>query len=201
MKTFKVDMELKKKMNKEQIMKHPKWKKRLWVIVTLVLAAIGFTIYSILPLELFDKIAFGTIMLVVSLIPAYFYMIFLHATCADAIPRRLDDIIAIKDYSISHMYREINDNIPTRYVQEEVNYDSIKRIVYNKYHNRIDIFGQRYYTYCNDLRNPKWKKSTLGDPNPYKSRFYLFYENNDEILEILKEKTGLEFEVINYPEV
>ena len=202
LKTFSVDMELKENMYKEQVSKSPIWKRKRWTLAILILGALICTGYVIV---LYDdvlvKIVAGIIIFLITMMPGMAYFNYLITKCSDRFYQRTGDYMVIKEHSISHMYHEKSAMLETRYIQEEVNYDSIKRIVYNKYHNRIDVFGQRYYTICDDLRNPEWEKLKRRDSKPNRSRFYLFYENNEEILDMLKEKTGIEFEVINYPEI
>lgn len=82
-----------------------------------------------------------------------------------------------------------------------VYYEDISKLRYNKYHNRLEIYGRHYrkcYTnYTKDLYN---KEFVTEDSNS-KLRLYLYYKSNGTILNALRRATGLPIIPVNKAEI
>lgn len=87
------------------------------------------------------------------------------------------------------------------YYQEDIfEYTKIQRLVYNEYHERLDIYGRskniQYWNYfTGEIGSERGLKSKDN-----RVRFFLYYKDSKDFINTVVEKSGVQLEIINYPE-
>jgi cbb3-type cytochrome oxidase subunit 3 len=218
-KEYKVDFEKKRKLKRLQIRKHPKWEKRKLIRYSLIfimtMLLVGSIILPWTRKELFVKdimsytmnnediinIMFFLIVMVVIFIciPVFLYLRALRNTCADGINYHLDEILILDNEGIQYEFIPNNRVLNKGYVIDKINYKDIKKIVLNSYHNRLDVYGDMRLTMYSDYS--KNKIQFTENHRDDKRRYYLYYENNEEFIKILEEKTNIKIQIINKKEL
>ena len=208
MKIYEEDYKLVQKMRKKQRKRHPNWEKSkklrfiLWgcsITITILMILYSFFVFEGIFDRLLGSFFCGAGAFIIASIPAAIYTIAVAEECEDFIGRDKNEFIVIEDKIIKYGYQSNKDR-GNQYTVDELQYTKIQRIVYNKYHERIDIYGNRtkvcYENYqtgeVGGSRGVKGKKS--------KMRIYLYFKDCDDMLENILKHTNVKPEIIDYPE-
>lgn len=204
MKIYEEDYKLVQKMRKKQRKRHPNWEKSkklrfiLWgcsIAITITIGIYGFFTLGGLLGSFFG----GVGAFIIASIPAVIYTIAVAEECEDFIGRDKNEFIVIEDKIIKYGYKSNKDR-GNQCTVDELQYTKIQRIVYNKYHERIDIYGNRTKVCYNNYqtgevggsRGIKGKKAVM--------RIYLYFKDCDDMLENILKHTNVKPEIIDYPE-
>ena len=216
-KEYKVNHKEKARIKKRQIKKHPKWKKRKWVrYILIVIIIVALIIIPSLPWIatefIFDgkhieEIEFDTLLdtLYVSfgliavciVMPTFLYFRSLKNTCADNINYYLNETLILSDDGLEHGFIP-NNSTKNSYTLDRIRYRDIRRMVINTYHERLEIYGDmKFIMYSNYAKD---QIQFIKNHKNSKRRFYLYYENKEDLIKTLEEQTGIKVKVINKQE-
>ncbi|WP_035291650.1 hypothetical protein [Clostridium sp. KNHs214] len=204
-KEYKVDKEKFQEIYDTQYKKHPKWKRTAWIrkgiIIMTIISPICIEIYGYRVMgrfKLFSDyffIAIGVIWTLLMILVGYIRI--LRFKCDDIVNFKLNESLILKDEYFENGYKPNGEGISTTYDVMQVRYDEIERLVLNKYHNRL-----RLYANIKDTRYDDYEKGEKDYSVKEKARmaFYLYYENSEEFVRTLSEKSGVEIEIRDYSE-
>jgi hypothetical protein len=129
------------------------------------------------------------------------YFASLRHTCFDESNFKLRETLFLTDKGIQNVFHPLDESESNYMIQEIIPYDEIVKLIYNEYHERFQVFGKLQITrYLNYERNVVDHKIDYQAQDGYSSRFYLYYENSEDFMNTVSEKSGLPIEHINYPE-
>jgi hypothetical protein len=214
-KEYRVDNIKMKKIIQDRIKKHPKWKKRKWVryglVVTLILLLIiipargwimtehvydGKSIdeVGIKTLLMGSEMSFSSIAFFIGM-PVFLYIRSLKNQCRGHIGYLTDEILILNDEELNKGYRGQDISSSKEYYIDIIKYKYIRKLVLNKYYETLDIYGDMrlivYSDYENDvidyIKRYQNKKTTIN----------LYYENSEDFIKTLEEKTGIKVQVID----
>ncbi|KEZ85705.1 hypothetical protein IO99_12940 [Clostridium sulfidigenes] len=216
-KEYKVNYSEKKRIKRKQIRNHPKWDKRKWVryiLIVIVIAALiilpslpwtatdfifdGKNIEEIKANTLYNicSASVGIVIMFIGM-PVFIYFRSLKNTCADSINYYLNETLILSDGGLEYGFVP-NNSSTNQYTLDRIQYRGIKRLVVNTYHERLEIYGDMKLTvYSNYEENQILYIENHKDD---KRRFYLYYENSEDLIRTLEEKTGIKVQVINKQE-
>ena len=206
-KEYKIDENKKIEIEKTQYKKHPKWKKRVWVLKAFDIAAIIVPIIIIANYyikvinvywDLFDSIITALTAIFIIIMTKIGYIRILRFTCDDSVSFKINETLIVTDNYFENSYKPEGEGFDeTRHITR-VKYKDIDRLLLNKYHNRLRVWGN-----MRDTRYFNYEKKDLDYSRHQKrgTTFYLYYQNNDEFVKTLVEKSGVELEIIDCPEV
>ncbi len=214
-KEYRVDNRKRKKLIQDRIKKHPKWKKRKWVRYTLIVIVIAaLIIMPLLPWIATDFIFDGKSLeeiksntlyeccsalvgIVVTFIgmPVFIYFRSLKNSCSDNIGWITDEIIILTDKEINSGYRGSDRASIKEYYIEIIKYENIKKIVLNKYSQKLKIYGDMGLIVYSDYENDVIDHTKKHPNNTTVIDFY--YENSEDFIKTLEEKTGIKVQVID----
>lgn len=205
---------------KKQVKRHPKWKKRKWVrwtLLTLCTAApivgVSFALTnpgivfreldgSVANIDIILNICFSV--LVFSMFPGIVtlpYFASLRHTCFSESNYKLQETLCLTDEGIQNVYHPLSATESSCANQESMPYSGMVKLVYNEYHERFEVFGKlKSITYINYERNVVDYAENHEANEGYSRRFYAYYENFEDFMNTVSEKSGLPIEYINYPE-
>ena len=210
-KEYKIDENTKREIEKTQYKKHPKWKKRAGIIkaIDIISIVMPIIIMIIWFMEFIDNswdfmvwlkyffIAIGvwSIFLIFKLT----YIKILRFTCDDLVNFKINETLIVTDNYFENSYKPNGEGWveSTRDIMR-VKYNEVDRLLLNKYHNRLRVWAT-----IKDTRYLNYEKKEI-DYSYYEKgslTFYLYYEDSDEFVKTLVEKSGVELEVIDCPEV
>ena len=209
-KEYKIDENKKREIEKTQYKKHPKWKKRKWVLKTLsITSLVSPIVIMILFYIKFRSNGWDYFMFLDYLgiaIGAWWtffiikigYIRILRFTCDDIVSFKINETLIVTDNYFENSYKPNGEGLDETRDIMRVKYKDIDRLLLNKYHNRLRVWAT-----IKDIRYLNYKKKDLDHSYSEKDRmaFYLYYENSDEFVKTLVEKSGVELEVIDCPEV
>ncbi|WP_291631640.1 hypothetical protein [Clostridium sp.] len=206
-KEYKIDENKKREIENTQYKKHPKWKKRTWVLkafnIALVILPLSIIANSYIKIINIDWdivesiiVALGSILIL--MIIKIGYVRILRFTCDDIVSFKINETLIVTDNYFENSYKPDGEGIDETRDIMKVKYKDIDRLLLNKYHNRLRVWAT-----IKDIRYLNYKKKDLDHSYSEKDRmaFYLYYENSDEFVKTLVEKSGVELEVIDCPEV
>ena len=206
-KEYKIDENKKIEIEKTQYKKHPKWKKSAWILKVFNIAAIIAPISIIViwytktnpNYDLVQAIirALGSISLV--MVFKFGCIRILRLTCDDLVNFKINETLIVTDNYFENSYKPNGEGWveSTRDIMR-VKYNDVDRLLLNKYHNRLRVWAT-----IKDIRYLNYKKKEI-DYSYYEKgslTFYLYYEDSDGFVKTLIEKSGVELEVIDCPEV
>ncbi len=206
-KEYKIDENKKIEIEKTQYKKHPKWKKNVWVLKTFDIIAIISPIIIIANYyirfinvywDLFDSIITALTVIFIIIMTKIGYIRILRFTCDDSVSFKINETLIVTDNYFENSYKPDGEGFNETRDIMRVKYKEIDRLLLNKYHNRLRVWGN-----IKDIRYFNYEKKDL-DYSSYEKMgmtFYLYYENSDEFVKTLVEKSGVELEVIDCPEV
>lgn len=216
-KEYKVNYSEKKRIKRKQIRKHPKWEKRKWVryiLIVIVIATLiilpslpwtatefvfdGRHIEEIGSNTLFNNFClFFLFTIVLICMPVFLYFRSLKNTCADSINYYLNETLILCDSGLECGFLP-NDSSINNYTLGRIKYRDIKRLVVNAYHERLEIYGDMKLTVYSNYEDNQIKY--IENQKDIKIRFYLYYENSEDLIRTLEENTGIKVQVINKQE-
>lgn len=206
-KEYKIDENKKREIENTQYKKHPKWKKNVWVLKTFDVIAIISPIIIIANYyirfinaywDLFDSIITALTVIFIIIMTKIGYIRILRFTCDDSVSFKINETLIVTDNYFENSYKPDGEGFNETRDIMRVKYKDIDRLLLNKYHNRLRVWGN-----IKDIRYFNYEKKDL-DYSSYEKMgmtFYLYYENSDEFVKTLVEKSGVELEVIDCPEV
>ena len=206
-KEYKIDENKKIEIEKTQYKKHPKWKKNVWVLKTFDVIAIISPIIIIANYyirfinvywDLFDSIITALTVIFIIIMTKIGYIRILRFTCDDSVSFKINETLIVTDNYFENSYKPDGEGFNETRDIMRVKYKDIDRLLLNKYHNRLRVWGN-----IKDIRYFNYEKKDL-DYSSYEKMgmtFYLYYEDSDEFVKTLVEKSGVELEVIDCPEV
>ena len=202
-----MDENKKREIENTQYKKHPKWKKNVWVLKTFDVIAIISPIIIIANYyirfinvywDLFDSIITALTVIFIIIMTKIGYIRILRFTCDDSVSFKINETLIVTDNYFENSYKPDGEGFDETRDIMRVKYKDIDRLLLNKYHNRLRVWGN-----IKDIRYFNYEKKDL-DYSSYEKMgmtFYLYYENSDEFVKTLVEKSGVELEVIDCPEV
>lgn len=201
MKEYSVDLMLKKKIQKTQYKKHPKWKKRLWVRIILGIFSILMGVYGLVSIEAESLIEavimnFG-MMTLLGTIPWIIYTKVLQNSCMCVVDYREDDSIIMDENGLKYLYHPSNANNRKSYQRLEIDFENITKLIFNKYHERIDIYGKHCEVWINNIENSKKSKRKNVNKQGTRIRLYLYFDDNEEILRVIEKNSPVSIEIID----
>ena len=209
-KEYKIDENIKREIEKTQYKKHPKWRKRVGIIKAIDIISIVMPIIIMIMwfMEFIDNswdfmvwlkyffisIGVWSMFLIFKLT----YIKILRFTCDDIVNFKINETLIVTDNYFENSYKPNGEGINETRDIMKVKYKDIDRLLLNKYHNRLRVWAT-----IKDTRYLNYKKKDLFHSYSEKDRmaFYLYYKNSDEFVKTLVEKSGVELEVIDCPEV
>ncbi|GEM_PF-530598 len=214
-KEYRVDNIKMKKIIQDRIKKHPKWKKRKWVryiLIFIVIAALiimpllpwiatdfifdGRNIEEIGTDTLFNNLCLFLMFAVVFIfMPVFLYFRSLKNSCSDNIGWITDEILILTDKEINSGYRGSDRASIKEYYIEIIKYENIKKIVLNKYSQKLKIYGDMGLIVYSDYENDVVDHTKKYPNNTTVIDFY--YENSEDFIKTLEEKSGIKVQVID----
>ena len=206
-KEYKIDENKKREIENTQYKKHPKWKKNVWVLKTFDVIAIISPIIIIANYyirfinvywDLFDSIITALTVIFIIIMTKIGYIRILRFTCDDSVSFKINETLIVTDNYFENSYKPDGEGLDETRDIMRVKYKDIDRLLLNKYHNRLRVWGN-----MRDTRYFNYEKKDLDYSRHQKrgTTFYLYYESSDEFVKTLVEKSGVELEVIDCPEV
>lgn len=207
MKQFEVDEKKRLKFMLTQHKKHPKWKKRAWVrrmllvfflISSTWIGIVGYMQNSNRGISMF--ILGFTGMGLITIVPYIIYYFALRQTCRSGVDYKTKETLILTDSEFINTYLHINAKRYYKYQRDTFKYTKIQRIIYNEYHEFLDIYG--YYKkiwYRDYFKNIIGTERGIRDKNN-KLRLFLYYDNNEELINTLVEKSNVKLETVNHPQ-
>ena len=189
-------------LQNKQVFRHPKFKKRIWVLVLLVI----FDLYAGVRCALefpagFERVLYFFVgILVIGFLPLIVYFAALAKTCQEGVPFKHHERISIRENEIAHIFHWNDQAYDEAFDEHTCRYTDVTKLVRNTYHNRIDIYGEIYHSTYDDISTGDHSQP-VHLPRKFKIRIYLYYYDNEEMVELIREKTGLEYEIKDCPEV
>lgn len=206
MKQFEVDYDIKTIFEKTERKKHPLWIKRRKVRIVLLLMPILITIITYLLLNFEADIKDDILMRanlaicagILSSIPCTLYFPISIYNVLHEFRNRDNENIFISDESIRYVFHI--KKYDEQYIQEDrMDFKDIKSIIYNKYHERVEIYGRLQDIWYSDYSKKKiGKRKNYSKPGS-KVRFHLYFNDNKEILKMIEERSPVKIEVVNLP--
>ena len=213
-KEYRVDNRKMKKIINNRIKNHPKWKKRKWVRYTLIFVLIisliaipsfpwtatefifdGKHIEEIGADTLLSSLYLSFVFITVCIgMPIFLYIRSLKNECRGYIGYLNDQIITLEDESMYYSYSG-NNTSSTKYYIEKIDYKFIRKIVLNRYNERLDIYCDMGLVVYSDYEN-EIVDYTKKYEN-YTKKIILYYENSEDLVQTLSEKTGVSVQAIN----
>lgn len=176
---FNQDKKLFKWMKRNLHKRHPKWKARKWVRVTLYIVSLIFLIvfWRVLPL-------------ILTLIYSYF----LRNSCRGPLGYYVKNTVVLTEDSLSYLYNKNTDEPETRR-EMKFPYSDIMNIGWNEYRQRYEIIGLNidimYSNYQEgEIEKQREKKGNLEEPY----HLYWVFEDRDKFAASIESKTGLKIE-------
>ena len=148
--------------------------------------------------DLFDSIITALTVIFIIIMTKIGYIRILRFTCDDSVSFKINETLIVTDNYFENSYKPDGEGFNETRDIMRVKYKDIDRLLLNKYHNRLRVWGN-----IKDIRYFNYEKKDL-DYSSYEKMgmtFYLYYENSDEFVKTLVEKSGVELEVIDCPEV
>ncbi|GKX64779.1 hypothetical protein [Inconstantimicrobium mannanitabidum] len=211
MKQYYPNPKLKRILERTQYKKHPKWSKRKWVrrILAMIgpIATIIFYFYfsknSKLQYDGEDLFSMNVMMAVgmgiFALIPYIGYRKALEGSCVTDSRDRDNDTLVITDEELKYIYHPSYKSNIVLFTEFQIRFKDITKIIYNTYNNRVDIYGKQKEIYYKDFTTGEIARiADVDDPNET-IRLYLYFEENEEILKTLQERSTAETKIIDYP--
>ncbi|WP_346894394.1 hypothetical protein [Clostridium sp. UBA7503] len=214
-KEYRVDNIKMKKIIQDRIKKHPKWKKRKWVryiLIFIVIAALiimpslpwtatkfvfdGKSLEEIKANTLYESCSASVGIVVIFIgMPVFLYLRSLKNQCRGYIGYLTDEILILNDEELNKGYRGQDISSSKEYYIDIIKYKHIRKLVLNKYYETLDIYGDMrlivYSDYENDvidnIKKYQNKKTTIN----------LYYENSEDFIKTLEEKSGIKVQVID----
>lgn len=207
MKQFEVDEKKRLKFMLTQHKKHPKWKKRAWVrriligIFLILSIAYGISLYIENNREDIYMFFLGFMSMgILSGIPYIIYYFTLRRTCRSDVDYKTKETLILTDSEFINTYLPINAKRHCDYEKDVFKYTKIQRIVYNEYHQFLDIYGYYKTTwYIDYFNNIIGTERGIRDKNN-KLRLFLYYDNNEDLINTLVEKSNVKLETVNHPQ-
>lgn len=207
MKQFEVDEKKRLKFMLTQHKKHPKWKRRAWIrriltgIFLILSIAYGISLYIENNREDISMFILGfTAMGLISIIPYIVYYFALRQTCRSGVDYKTKETLILTDSEFINTYLPINAKRHCDYEKDVFKYTKIQRIVYNEYHEFLDIYGYYKVTwYIDYFKNITGTERGIRDKNN-KLRLFLYYDNNEDLINTLVEKSNAKLEIVNHPQ-
>jgi len=214
-KEYRVDNRKRKKLIQDRIKKHPKWKKRKWVryglVVTLILLLIiipargwfmteqvydGKSIdeVGIKTLLMGSEMSFSSIAFFIGM-PVFLYFRSLKNSCSDNIGWITDEILILTDKEFNSGCRGSDRASIKEYYIQIIKYENIKKIVLNKYSQKLKIYGDMGLIVYSDYENDVIDHTKKHPNNTTVIDFY--YENSEDFIKTLEEKSGIKVQVID----
>jgi hypothetical protein len=214
-KEYRVDSRKRKKLIQDRIKKHPKWKKRKWVRYTLIVIVIAaLIIMPSLPWTATEFVFDGksleeikantlyeccsaSVGIVVTFIvmPVFLYFRSLKNSCSDNIGWITDEILILTDKEINSGCRGSDRASIKEYYIQIIKYENIKKIVLNKYSQKLKIYGDMGLIVYSDYENDVIDHTKKHPNNTTVIDFY--YENSEDFIKTLEEKSGIKVQVID----
>ena len=214
-KEYRVDNRKMKKIINNRIKNHPKWKKRKWVRYTLIFVLIisliaipsfpwtatefifdGKHIEEIGADTLLSSLYLSFVFITVCIgMPIFLYIRSLKNECRGYIGYLTDQIITLGDKAIYEGYRGSDEASRKEYYIEKIDYNCIRKIVLNRYNERLDIYCDMGLVVYSDYEN-EIVDYTKKYEN-YTKKIILYYENSEDLVQTLSEKTGVSVQAIN----
>ena len=210
MKQFEVDYDIKKIFEKKERKKHPLWIKRRKVRIALLLMPILITIIIYFSLNLEEAMSdspewiplmranIAICIGMLSLMPWALYFPISIYYVLEEFRNRNNENIFISDESIRYIFhiKKYDD----QYMKElKIDFQDIKSIIYNKYHERVEVYGILQDIWYSDYSKRKIGNSENFYGEKAKVRFHLYFNDNKEILRLIEERSPVEIEVVNKP--
>ncbi|GKX64778.1 hypothetical protein [Inconstantimicrobium mannanitabidum] len=212
MKQYYPNPKLKKICERTQYKKHPKWPKRKWVrrILFIIGPIVGVMFYLNIskqkPLIELDEDYVNTMdvitgfgMGILALIPYMVYWKVLEGSCVTDSRDRENDTLVITDEEIKYIYHPSYKSNRVLFTEFQIKFEDITKIIYNTYNNRVDIYGKQKEIYYRDFTTGEIARVADIDDANETIRLYLYFEENEEILKILQERSTAETKIIDYP--
>lgn len=206
MKQYEVDRKLRLKLIMTQHKKHPKWKKRAWLrwfwkifmIVGSILVGVMF--YKGEEGRSISDFFVGFISgLLIFWIPSMSYYFILRKTCRSFIDYKENETLILTDKEIRNVYLPQDAKRICMYEEDIFQYTKIQRLVYNEYHQNLDIYGiYKKIWYKNYNTGEIALERGIRDKNN-KLRLFLYYDDNHGLMDTISQKSGVKIEVVNYP--
>ena len=207
MKQFEVDEKKRLKFMLTQHKNHPKWKKRAWIrriligIFLILSIAYGMSLYIENNREDIYMFFLGFMSMgILSGIPYIIYYFTLRRTCRSDADYKTKETLILTDSEFINTYLPINAKRHCDYEKDVFKYTKIQRIVYNEYHQFLDIYGYYKTTwYIDYFNNIVGTERGIRDKNN-KLRLFLYYDNNEDLINTLVEKSNAKLEIVNHPQ-
>jgi len=214
-KEYRVDDRKRKKLIQDRIKKHPKWKKRKWVRYTLIFIVIaaliimpslpwtatkfvfdGKSLEEIKANTLYESCSASVGIVVIFIgMPVFLYFRSLKNSCSDNIGWITDEILILTDKEINTGCRGSDRASIKEYYIQIIKYDNIKKIVLNKYSQKLKIYGDMGLIVYSDYENEVIDHTKKHPNNTTVIDFY--YENSEDFIKTLEEKSGIKVQVID----
>jgi hypothetical protein len=131
---------------------------------------------------------------------AVYYYRKVKRNCAGAITTRTYEVLFLNDDGMNFSYHQNNSIHDRSLLVQEIRYEDISKILINKFHNRIQLFGKIKETYYYDFAIKKPAYVDKGEDKEQSIRIYLYYDNSEDFVNELIQRSKVEPVVINEPE-
>jgi|GEM_PF-3375087 len=222
MEQYNINKERYEWMKKNIYKRHPKWKKRAWVryllygfnilvigmAINLAYQHPGFLDIYRQPNEitraytLTDYLASGIFyILAFNIFPtavALSYRALLYNTCRGSVGSHRNNVLILTETSLCDIYHIAGRDVQTMN-ETQFPYGELKRIVWNEYNQRFELYGATIDTDYLDFEKDKVeskRKSKSNLTTPY--HLYWIFDDRDKFMESIEAKTKLKIEMVNY---
>lgn len=220
LKEYAVNDQMQWELSKRQLKRHPKWRKSQWtrrILLTLcIIAPIAGVIFALTNPGIAFRELDGSVanidnvlnmcfcILVFSMFPGIItltYFAVLRGKCFDESNYKSNETLCLTDDGLQNIFLPSDETNSNAMFEEQMPYDGMDRLVYNEYHERFQVFGK-----LKSIKYLDYQKGTIDYQEEHKSKkgysrsFYAYYENFEDFMNTVSEKSGLKIKHINRPE-
>ena len=204
LKRYYKDKTIAKNLSGKQYKIHPLWKRRKVARIMLGILPYAFGFFMLITSSK-DDVLVALILnfmvpIILGYIPYIVYYKMLQNTCNDIVKDRSLETVTIDEEYLTYKYHPVRISDDNIIDEMQIKYEDIIEIIYNEYHERLDIYGRvrnRRYT---NYKKRKYNLNKFNNKPGTRIRLYLYYNDNEDLLYHLETVTKTHIKYIDKPE-
>lgn len=203
---------------KSQYKKHPKWTKRRLVRTLLFLIPVALAVFVFVFLygnkeyspfsdasgyvstgdTMMNALLFSQGIFILTIIPYICYYKSIKYKCEDEVNFKLKEVLFLTENGIRNGFFPRGKGNIHAYNVNEMNYEDITGLEFNEHHSRLTVHGKVKATYYDNYEENRiwYTKEYEGGGR----RFYMYYDNSDDFINTLSERTNIPVETVCFAE-